>query len=359
MRIAYVARWDISHESGILKKIVAQIQSWVVAGHEVHLFAFSPGSSVWTGMQGIPLTAFHQDNLSSRLLSRAAVQRPVLEWRPDVIYLRWSTYYPAWEALVNRVATVVELNGDDVTENRLSLPYPLYAVHRLTRGRLLQRARGFVSVTRELAESPRYAVYEKPTVVIGNGVEIARYRVLPAPANPKPRLVFLGYSDCAWHGLDKLRTLALSNPDWHIDVVGSPADGDKGHSAPNLHFHGHLARTEYEPLLLLADAALSTLALHRKGMDEASPLKTREYLAYGLPTIIGYDDTDFPNGHPLMLRLPNTPNNVASRIDEIRAFVEKARGKRVERNSIQHLDVAEKEHARLGFLASMVAGAAG
>lgn len=45
---------------------------------------------------------------------------------------------------------------------------------------------------------------------------------------------------------------------------------------------------------------IGTLALHRKNMTEASPLKTREYLAHGFPVIIGYKDTAFYNQNQIM-----------------------------------------------------------
>ena len=40
---------------------------------------------------------------------------------------------------------------------------------------------------------------------------------------------------------------------------------------------------------------IGTLAAFRKGLKEATPLKTREYMARGFAAIIGYEDTDFEN----------------------------------------------------------------
>jgi hypothetical protein len=39
--------------------------------------------------------------------------------------------------------------------------------------------------------------------------------------------------------------------------------------------------------------SIGTLAVHRKKLIEATPLKVRESLMRGFPTIIGYSDTDF------------------------------------------------------------------
>jgi len=90
-------------------------------------------------------------------------------------------------------------------------------------------------------------------------------------------------------------------------------------------------------------------------MTEASTLKLREYLAVGLPSIIGYTDTDFPNGAPFLLQLPNRPDNVSSSLSAIDEFISSQAGRRVARASIAHLDSLNKERRRLRFLSSVSA----
>jgi hypothetical protein len=85
-------------------------------------------------------------------------------------------------------------------------------------------------------------------------------------------------------------------------------------------------------------------------MQEASPLKTREYLAHGLPVIIGYQDTDFRDGAEFLLELPNTEDSIRPNQHRIRAFVESWCDRRVSREQICHLDTKEKERVRLRFL---------
>ena len=62
----------------------------------------------------------------------------------------------------------------------------------LNRRLLFTRARGAIYVTHELAHLERYARYRRPAVVLGNGVDLDVLRELPAPANERPRLAFLG-----------------------------------------------------------------------------------------------------------------------------------------------------------------------
>ena len=83
----------------------------------------------------------------------------------------------------------------------------------------------------------------------------------------------------------------------------------------------------YEAILASSDVALGTLALHRKGMSEAAPLKVREYLLRGIPVVIGYDDPDLADRPWFVLQLPNTESNVRDAVAEIRARIVQARNR--------------------------------
>jgi glycosyltransferase involved in cell wall biosynthesis len=349
LRIAYLARWDIGAEDGVLKKIREQLRAWQAQGHEVRLFALSPALNPWPGLNGLPLEVVcSASNLGRERAMQELLQR-ALRWHPDVAYLRFNTHYVALEPFMARVRTVLELNTDDVAEYKLYLPRHKYWYHRLTRGRILSRAAGFVSVTHEIAAT--LTRFGKPTCVIGNSIDLSSYRALPVAESSQPRAVFMGLHEAPWHGIDKILDLAAALPQWHFELIGpslSPA------ALPaNVTAHGHLGRAEYQSVVARADVAIGTLALHRKGMDEACPLKVREYLAFGLPCILGYLDTDLPGPLPFVLQLPNKPDNVAGAVPAIRAFGERWQGRRVERDAILHLDVQQKEALRTRFLAGV------
>ena len=86
-------------------------------------------------------------------------------------------------------------------------------------------------------------------------------------------------------------------------------------------------------------------------MDEACPLKVRRYLAYGLPVILGYRDTDLDATDAWwLLGLPNTEANVATSLPRIESFVNSVRGRRIPRDEVEPLiSAAAKEAARLAF----------
>lgn len=321
MRIAYLAYWNLDANDGVAKKIAAQLAQWRAAGHEAEAFAIAPTS----------------------LLERARLTRRVVDealaFGPDVAYLRYDLWAPPIARLMRGIPTAVEVNSDDRAEMRRRGP-AVALFNEWNRRRIYLRAAGLVCVTNELAG--RLAVYGKSATVVANGVDAMRVPALAAPVNERPRVIFVGSPQIAWHGVDRLLELAEALPDFDFDLIGPDPERD----LPNVTAHGVLREPDYFPLLAQADAAVGSLAMERAGLTEGSPLKVREYLLAGIPTIVGYDDTDFLGRDPWFLLKSTDPA-------EVRAFVERVRGRRVPRDEVAHLTSQAKEIERLRFLESL------
>jgi hypothetical protein len=82
-------------------------------------------------------------------------------------------------------------------------------------------------------------------------------------------------------------------------------------------------------------------------MNEASPLKVREYLAVGLPVLCGYSDPDVLQLGDLCLTIANTETNVVDELPRIDEYIRRSRGVRVPRSMVQHIDASYKEQQRL------------
>jgi hypothetical protein len=154
-----------------------------------------------------------------------------------------------------------------------------------------------------------------------------------------------------WHGVDKLIRLALLCPEIDIDVIGLDKLETGDANPPNLFFHGYLEKEKSREILSKVDVGLGTLALHRINMNEASALKSREYLAYGIPVILPYVETDLGDLNlDTILNLPNTEDNIVNNWMEIRDFAIRMKGRRVNREKVApRIDSAFKEAARLKF----------
>jgi hypothetical protein len=161
--------------------------------------------------------------------------------------------------------------------------------------------------------------------------------------------VFIGSPRLAWAGIDKIARLARAFPAWRFDVIG-PGPEELASAPSNVVIHGQLDRDEYMPIMSRADVAIGPLALHRKQLSESSALKVAEYLAYGIPVILGNAETAFPDGAPFLLQLPNSEENVDVARHEIGEFVERWRGRRIPRTAVSPIDSTVVERDRLAAI---------
>lgn len=333
-------------------KILAQAAMWAELDRAVEVGLFlrceAGAESDWRGQPYVVKVRSSRAGVVGRLLQRELLSFEVARWRPDLIYLRYSTVSPSVVVLANVIPTVVELNTLDLTELRMRSVLR-YRWARATRNVLLRAARGLVVVAGEIADDAAVRRLDVPTEVVPNSIDLARHAPLPPAHNAAPRLVFVGAPRTPWHGVDKIARIARHFPNWSFDLIG-PGPDEVLEYLPNVRVHGLLDRADYLPILAQADVAIGALALQRLDLSEASPLKVAEYLAYGIPAITSYTDTRFPTGAPFLLQLPNTEGNVEQSLREIERFVLDWMGRRVDRAAVASIDARVIERRRLEFL---------
>ncbi len=364
MRIAYVTlHWPRTLESSTGKKIVRHMRDWHDAGHTVRLFSHRhPVPPTIELVDGENFIYKQHSGFAGRLRTEFArmqaarqLVQSVRQYQPDLIYLRWSMYVYPVHKLMDIAPTIVEVNTNDVEEHKLLGMIPnLY--NRLTRGLLLGGSDGHVYATQEMAELDVFRKYHIPGIVITNSLDLSETPFYPAPYNLPPHLIFIGTPGMPWHGEEKLVPLARTFPDIVIDVMGIDRINKLNDLPTNLHLHGFLSGNKYEDVLAHADAAIGTLSLHKKGMDEAATFKVRDYAARGIPCIIPYTDTDFHDlDNEYFLQIPNTEDNIRTHGQAIHDFIFSMRGKRIPRELIfNRIDSSIKESNRLAFFQRIV-----
>lgn len=164
-------------------------------------------------------------------------------------------------------------------------------------------AAGVIGVTGEIIKKqlPVWKDYKNKSYRYPNGIwlegnDIASVRVWENQREV-PVLIFVASYFSPWHGLDLLlKNIRKSSMEFRLHIVGemSGDDVDLASGDPRVVIHGHLPHHEVRRLIESADLALSSFALDRKDMTEACTLKTREYLAVGLPVYAGHRDV-FPD----------------------------------------------------------------
>ena len=354
IRIASVAYWDAFATDGVTRKLLGQVAAWRGLGADVRLFRLSTNKQAGDteGLEGDVRTF---TSVFGRVAATRALCSAVRRFAPDIVYLRYDLFVPPIPLLLRGLPLAVELNTLDRAEFR-GRALRARAYNRVNRDVVLGAASGIVGVTHEIIADALRGRSGTPAAVVPNGIDPAGIPILPAPRNPGPRLCFLGSPGMRWHGIDKIVTLARLRPQWQFDVIGI-GGAELGPQPPaNVTAHGYLGRTEYTDILASADAAIGTLALHRKGMSEACPLKIPEYLLAGIPTMIGYRDTNFLDEDPwYLLRLPNTEDNVGTELERIDRWVHDIRGRRVPRMEVEpRVSMAAKELRRLSFLTDLI-----
>ena len=351
MRVAYLLTWTGDRRTGVFKKVIDQVSSWRHEGVEGAIFvATSPASAPdWQAVPDVRVVETYDSAINSFAVQRSLV-KTLSKWKPDVTYVRTSARHAAARDLLSALQHVIEIQTNDLAESR-KRSSAHHLLTRATRRGCLQGARGLVFVSRELSNLPSYSSFTQKRTVIANGIDLGRITPLTAPNNHQPRLVFIGSPSNPWHGVDDILRLANLRPDWSFDLIGE--ESRELHVPPNVEVHGQLSDNLYQPILAKADVAISTLAWYRNDMNEASPLKSREYFALGLPVIGSYEDTDVSSNSEFYLRLPNKPKAIVDAIHDVERFIRRWQGRRVERDQIQFLDSNAKERQRLAFLQSL------
>ncbi len=148
--------------------------------------------------------------------------------------MRFGRYIYPFHKLCKLAPTILELNTDDINEDR-QLGWLLYWFNRLTRGLVLKNAAGLIAVSQEIADLPDNKMYGKPVRVIANGIDLEQYPLLPPPEMTRPVITLVGSPGMTWHGVDKLICLAEKCPDLKINIVGYQLSDVKEDVPANVH----------------------------------------------------------------------------------------------------------------------------
>lgn len=373
MKVAYVIPINISKYAGVLNKVDSQVRTWIDEGLEVKIYLITAERG--NDINNTPLRSlyeegcvevdqiksvgpFNVDLIKDYLGFNSGfkrVQHKIREFNPDLIYTRNTFYQPFFKNLSDTYKFVFEANSDFDAEyylqSRESLKYFLrYIYYRLTKNKYLSILNGVVAVTEEIEKN--YSNIS--AITCPNGIKVDNYSCLNSSAKEK-KILFLGSSGMKWHGVDTIMELAEILPDVNFDLVGiGPSEFN---SVPkNVVCHGFLDKNEYMGLFKQATAMVSSLAFYRNGMEEACPLKVREYVACCKPVILAYKDTAFEiNGYPeWVLQLENNKESILQSGDKIREFLDRCKSFSITQEEVkEYVDTSVIEKRRIAFFKEM------
>lgn len=144
------------------------------------------------------------------------------------------------------------------------------------------------------------------TIKINNGIEIDRFKLVNYNNRSIDKINLVGIGNLAkWHGYDRVieglnnyykGNKILSNQEVHFYIIGEGNEKSnledlmqKYDLSKYIHFLGAKNGEELDSIFDDMDIGVSSLALYRAGGGH-DPIKSKEFLARGLPVILGYAD---------------------------------------------------------------------
>lgn len=196
-------------------------------------------------------------------------------------------------------------------------------------GRLfVKNIAGVVTVTKEIGDYQKKKG-AKVVIVIPNGINVKNYNIKKINSFSFPlKIIFLkGTSNNApWNGIDRLINsiddLENSHEKIKLIICGHLIKGEipeRGY----IEIVGYKNKLEIDQLLQEVHIGVSTLSLFKKELKEASTLKTREYIARGLPFFYAYTDPDLnEESKEFALEFPNDDSLID--MEKVIEFAKKA-----------------------------------
>lgn len=330
------------------RKVLAQIQAFNNAGIEF---------STWQ----IPIEV---DSAKTKLWSRLPFTNCVPIWKYDVelgkadyIYMRRPPYLN-----IHMYLTLKKLRTDNPNIKILmeipTYPYDKEMVYRtdhmpfnypfLWKDKFW---RNYIHKVVDLIVTPseptETSIWGCPVLTIGNGIILEDYQVRnPVVDDTIDLLAIANFKE--WHGyeriIDSLHRYYISSSnvrDIKLHMVGGGTElvlykelAKKYALNDRIFFYGKKALSELGDLYNVADIGLCSFGAYKKDLFLSKELKSREYLAKGLPIISGCELDILKNGDEGYLLLPN--DSTAIDMEKIINFYDDVYGNNTK------IDVAKK-----------------
>lgn len=347
MKIAYLVYYDVTKVDGVVKKINSQVGEWRDQGNQVEIFSFVP--TLNETILNSKLYSVGANWVTNRFYLIKELVTDINDFSPDIIYFRGESWNRTVGEIFKKYPSVVEVNTDQSSEfrKRMFQERNLKSVFRYLGNNyfsylLYKDASGIVGVTHEI--SLKFHGRKRKVITIPNSINTDKLEPKKKNNELKTSLFFMGSPNQSWHGLDIIELIANEFSDYDFHIIGISKE-----NGPNLFYHGFLDFSDYIQIVSRCHIGIGTLALFRKSMKEACPLKVREYIGLGFPIIIGYEDSAFKNQRPEWVHVID-PQNIDFK--SLKSFIESYRNYIVSDMSFVESKVIEKN--RLAFFKNVL-----
>lgn len=297
MRGIYLFYSDIDRNkmSGIEKKVIAQIDTFNKINLECNL-----------------VTLPYKCNSINKILSRLPFINTMPKWQYnnefdniDYLYFRRPPYIS--KATLRFLKQLRKKNKNikilyeiptypydkEMTIRKIDIPYLIK--DRYNRRKIVGLVDRVVTLTND-----EY-IFGIPTLKITNGIDLDSVKPISSIKEPSDVIVLTAVAMFAdWHGYDRLIEGIYNyyknggNRNIILNLIGRGAVLSnykqltlKYNLENNVIFHGVKSGKELDEIYRITDISIDALGMYRKNNYFSSSLKSREYLAKGLPIVIG------------------------------------------------------------------------
>lgn len=334
-----VGRREKQESAGVAAKLDAQINAFETLGHAVW-YTLLDGEGGWLCHEdekvllcpyktGFPAAAQEGRNAAQMLLA-AAMYEPV---DFDLAYIR----KPLCDAAHLKALKLLKQRGVVIVEEIPSFPYDAELKAQSGIG-----AKAFLAIDRHYRKKlPRYVdffanfnkldtIWGVLGILIENMVVVDSLPLHIPPPNTGEFHIIGVAAMLFWHGFDRvIQGLAAYNKQGGgrrvvLHLVGDGPQravwqqlAETQGVAGQVIFHGTVTGSALNTLFEHCHMAVSTLAWHRRGFYHSYALKTREYIARGIPFIYASDDTAASGVAEYCVQLPpdDSDVNIAALLD--------------------------------------------
>ena len=359
MKIAHINYLPYDNVIGVEKKLSQQAKSARESNINMDFIVInSKVQKIEKNLQLLKMVVpsnFLLKTLYKKLFKFKVIENSVNLNNYDYIILRYpdmdfsSIYFMS--KYVNKIVTehhTNELGELETSKKNLTRILKIY-IEKKFAPNFISKSKGIIGVTDEIRQVELTKTNDKiPSTVISNGINVneINFTSFKFFDDKELTLIFVASSFAPWHGLDRLLE-GLKHYDGQLPIrlnlIGSLPliyhDQIKSISnkTVSIEILGKKYGEELDHYFRNSNIAISSLALHRNGMEEACVLKTREYIARGIPFIYAYCDSDLSGDESFALLFDS--NDLHIDIKKLITFSKKV-------SSIKNISSQERSFAK-------------
>lgn len=326
MKVLYLTSWDFSNEKtdGVCKKIRSQIKTFTNSGCSVD-FIYIDNHDIVYIKDDVKNVIGHVGNIK-KTMAYAKLYSTIKTKGYDVVYNRFSMF----DAFYFRVLKRLKENGAKIIVEIPTYPYNAERRAGLLNWLFFAWDRIYQSHAAEAIDviatySNDDCIWDVPTIKISNGIDVASYPLVDAKGSEDGtiNLIAVALLQPA-HGYEKLLNAIAdyydNNGDRNIvfNIVGDGPEKalyeqivDARHIHEHVIFWGRKGGEDLDNIYSKMDIGICSFGAYKKNLYYSSGLKSREYMARGIPFQIAVDmDVEPLLDEDMFVKYPNNPDPI-------------------------------------------------